>query len=131
MEKNHVMLICHKLDIIGEIVRRNKIDFKKIGTTVWNFNTVIMRFILFLFLLNCAKLLFDVFFFSLIRLLIENNPKYQNLSPIVEAGMGKNHYFFFKEDKLKANLTLLRRMPHFILLGNTLTIFNHYRITST
>jgi hypothetical protein len=43
IEKNNVMLVCHKLDILGEIVRRNKIEFKKIGTSLWNFNTIIMK----------------------------------------------------------------------------------------
>lgn len=43
LEKNEVMLICHKLDISGEIVRRNKVEFNKTETRIWNFNTVVMQ----------------------------------------------------------------------------------------
>lgn len=53
-----------------------------------------------------------------LRLMIKNNPKYKNLEPIVNTGLGRNVFLFFKEDQLKKNLTLMRRMPHFVLLGN-------------
>lgn len=43
LEKSEVMLICHKLDISGETVRRNKVEFKKTETKMWNFNTVVMQ----------------------------------------------------------------------------------------
>ena len=38
------MLICHKHDCAGEIFRRSKIEFKKNETTLWNFNTTIMKY---------------------------------------------------------------------------------------
>ena len=43
MEESEVMLICHKLDCPGETFRRNKIEFKKNETSLWNFNTTIMK----------------------------------------------------------------------------------------
>lgn len=43
IEKNEVMLICHKLDVSGETLRRNKVEFKKTATSIWNFNTVVMK----------------------------------------------------------------------------------------
>lgn len=43
LENNEVMLICHKLDVPGETVRRNKVEFKKTETTIWNFNTIVMK----------------------------------------------------------------------------------------
>ena len=43
LEKNEVMLICHKLDVLGETVRRNKIELKKTDTKMWSFNTVVMQ----------------------------------------------------------------------------------------
>lgn len=49
---------------------------------------------------------------------MEEYPKYANLSPIVESGFGKNFYFFFDEKNLKKNLTALKRIPHFLMLGN-------------
>lgn len=43
LEKSEVMLICHKLDISGETVRRNKVELKKTETKMWNFNTIVMQ----------------------------------------------------------------------------------------
>ncbi|RNA24251.1 charged multivesicular body 1a [Brachionus plicatilis] len=102
LEKSEVMLICHKLDISGEIVRRNKVEFKKFGTNMWNFNTVVMQ------------------------LMMKNNPKYKNLEPIVSTGLGRNVYFFFKEEVLKENLKMMKKMPHFVLLGG---MINHQLYT--
>ena len=48
---------------------------------------------------------------------MENNPKYANLAPVVESGVGKNHYFFCDQADLRKNLALLKRMPHLMLLG--------------
>ncbi|CAF0745175.1 unnamed protein product [Brachionus calyciflorus] len=93
LENNEAMLICHKLDVSGETLRRNKVELKKTDTKMWSFNTVVMQ------------------------LMIKNNPKYKNLEPIVNTGLGRNVYFFFKEENLKKNLALFRRMPHFVLLG--------------
>ena len=49
--------------------------------------------------------------------MIENNPKYQNLYPIISTGHGKNYYLFCDEQKLQKNLNLIRKMPHLVLLG--------------
>ena len=43
IQKNEVMLICHKLDCFGEDLRRNRVAFKKNNTVIWNFNTIIMK----------------------------------------------------------------------------------------
>lgn len=43
IENTEVMLICHKLDVLGETVRRNKVEFKKTDTKMWNFNTTTMQ----------------------------------------------------------------------------------------
>lgn len=51
--------------------------------------------------------------------MIKNNPKYKNLEPIVSTGLGRNMYFFFKEEKLKENLKMMKKMPHFVLLGKS------------
>lgn len=93
IEKHEVMLICHKLNCPGETFRRSKVELKKNDTTIWNFNTVIMN------------------------LLMENDPKYQNLYPIVNAALGRNYYLFSQEKSLKKNLLLLRKMNHLVLLG--------------
>lgn len=50
--------------------------------------------------------------------MIKNNPKYKNLEPIISTGLGRNVYFFFKEENLRENLKLMKKMPHFVLLGN-------------
>jgi hypothetical protein len=50
--------------------------------------------------------------------MIDNNPKYENLRPIVSTGLGRNSYLFFSEANLKKILNLLKRMPHYNLLGN-------------
>ena len=52
---------------------------------------------------------------------MENNPKYQNLYPIVNAALGKNYYLFCQTKQLNKNLLLLRKMSHLVLLG----IFNN------
>lgn len=43
IEKNNVMLICHKLPCSGEVYRRNKVAFKKNDTEIWTFNTITMK----------------------------------------------------------------------------------------
>ena len=49
INKNNVMLICHKHDCSGETFRRSKIEFKKNETIIWNFNTTIMKYNLIFF----------------------------------------------------------------------------------
>jgi hypothetical protein len=49
--KYECVLVCHKLDCSGELLRRNKIEFKKNETVMWNFNRVVMRLIFLLSLL--------------------------------------------------------------------------------
>lgn len=93
IDKHEIMLILHKHDCAGETLRQAKIEFKKNKTTMWNFNTTIMK------------------------LLIEQNPKYENLYPIVSTGLGKNFYFFCNEENLAKNMKLLKKMPFFALLG--------------
>ena len=61
LKKNDVMLICHKLDCHGEDLRRNRVAFKNNETVFWNFNTNIMKFIMFC-LASCAKIVFKYFF---------------------------------------------------------------------
>lgn len=58
--------------------------------------------------------------------MIKNNPKYKNLEPIVNTGLGRNYYFFFKEEKLKENLKLMKKMPHFVLLGKLKKVLKKY-----
>lgn len=91
--ESKAILICHKLDCDGEQFRRNKVDFKKNNTVLKNFNTVVMN------------------------LMIESNPKYKNLSPIVNNAIGRNLYLFSKEENVKKNLKLFKKMPHIVLLG--------------
>lgn len=43
--KYECVLVCHKLDCAGESLRRNKVEFKKNETVMWNFNKVVMRFV--------------------------------------------------------------------------------------
>ena len=54
--------------------------------------------------------------------MIENNPKYSNLSPIVNNALGRNWYIFSDEKNLSKNLKILRKIPHLNLLGNNLKI---------
>lgn len=55
---------------------------------------------------------------------MENNPQFVNLTPIVDSGLGKNYFLFFNEVNLKKNLQALKRMPHFVLLGNFSSLIN-------
>lgn len=43
IQKHNCMLICHRLPSPGEVVRRNKILFKKNDTQMWTFNTITMK----------------------------------------------------------------------------------------
>lgn len=63
---------------------------------------------------------FKTFFIFWNSLLIENNPKYQNLHPIVNAGLGRNYYLFSPEKNLKKNLLILRKATHLVLLGGSI-----------
>ena len=58
---------------------------------------------------------------------MEKNPRYKNLEPIVENGLGKNLYLFCDEKNLKKNLTTIRKIPHITLLGALLN--NQYLMT--
>ncbi len=51
--------------------------------------------------------------------MIENNPKYQNLHPIVNNALGRNLYIFCSEASLKSVLNSIKKMPHLAVLGNT------------
>lgn len=92
-EESKVVLIVHKLDCQGEIFRRNKADFKENNSTLKTFNTVVMN------------------------IMIESNPKYANLSPIVNNALGRNWYLFSDEASLSKNLKLLKKTAHLNLLG--------------
>lgn len=50
--------------------------------------------------------------------MIENNPKYANLSPIVNSALGRNWYIFSDEAGLNKNLKILKKTPHLNLLGD-------------
>lgn len=54
--------------------------------------------------------------------MIENNPKYANLSPIVNNALGRNWYVFSDEESLKKNLKSLKKIPYLNLLGNQIEL---------
>ena len=49
---------------------------------------------------------------------MEQNPKYENMLPIVENSLGRNAYIFVKTlPEIENCLKLLRKMPQLVLLG--------------
>lgn len=88
------MIICHRHYSSKDLIRRNKIVFKQDDISLWDFNTITMK------------------------LFIETNPKYKNLLPIINTGLGRNVYLFVKkEESLKKLLQHLRKMPHLVMFG--------------
>jgi hypothetical protein len=88
------MIVCHRHHCSRDLIRRNKIVFKQDDITLWDFNTITMK------------------------LFMEKNPKYKNLLPIVNTGLGRNIYLFVKkEESLNQLLKNLRKMPHLVMLG--------------
>ncbi len=56
--------------------------------------------------------------------MIEANPQYKNLQPIVSNALGRNLYIFCSEANLKSNLNSIKKMPHLTLLGTWITLLN-------
>jgi hypothetical protein len=67
------------------------------------------------------------------RLFIEQNPKYQNLLPVIENSIGYNAYVFTSIGQLSKVLQILKKKPFYILIGKLfcstkLTVMSKNRI---